>query len=465
MKYPYRYITFILLILLTNIGLSAQLPQDTFPFEEAQNPFSPTLEPHNLSAKTLTEENFVIARKLEYWSDSLWIGQDSTLFYYNDDNEIETEISYIFLNNWREFFKYTYEYNSNGDQSFKKTEEWIDSIWINLSRQFKEYDSNNNLVSSQTQKVYNDTIWYHSSISTYEYDENSNLLLYQYEDIDLTDVLKTYEYDTFGNRVLFLEQKSSGSNWIDSKKETYEYDTSNNLIVKITQLAVAGELINYEKMFYEYDSTNRVVEITQKWENDVWVNKYRRDYEYDESNNEIHRFYSNWENDNWIVTHDLRKFYDTDDNLIEALMYFDNDGKWRKGWAEIFEYKEGYLISDIIALLIDDKWTNWFRKTFYYLNEFVESEQEDEEELPSISTQSLYPNPSNGQFYIGLAEDEIEEGKLEIYNVKGQLVLSELIEEASGNLSINLEGLSNGTYYLELSDKDTQIKQTLMLVR
>jgi hypothetical protein len=68
---------------------------------------------------------------------------------------------------------------------------------------------------------------------------------------------------------------------------------------------------------------------------------------------------------------------------------------------------------------------------------------------PSVTAQpplfSLYPNPSNGIFTVGISNNEQEILNIEVFNMFGQRVYSKL-SIANCSLSINLSGKPNGIY-------------------
>ncbi len=72
---------------------------------------------------------------------------------------------------------------------------------------------------------------------------------------------------------------------------------------------------------------------------------------------------------------------------------------------------------------------------------------------------SFYPNPTTGILIIELAD--VKETELAVYTINGLKVISKTINDAVA--TINLNGLSNGVYYLQLkNDNNIEIKKIIL---
>ena len=81
------------------------------------------------------------------------------------------------------------------------------------------------------------------------------------------------------------------------------------------------------------------------------------------------------------------------------------------------------------------------------------------EDKASDETISVYPNPSSGDWT--LSGNELKAGlKIEIFNIHGQHVYSQILPGETSNIKIGNPALNNGIYYLRLSlnDKSHSIK-------
>lgn len=78
---------------------------------------------------------------------------------------------------------------------------------------------------------------------------------------------------------------------------------------------------------------------------------------------------------------------------------------------------------------------------------------------------SIYPNPASEMLTLNIEDLGAGDLTLNIYNVMGTLVKSELLKQSiSGNqLQINIGDLSNGFYMVEMKSKDWEGKQKLII--
>ena len=76
----------------------------------------------------------------------------------------------------------------------------------------------------------------------------------------------------------------------------------------------------------------------------------------------------------------------------------------------------------------------------------------------------IFPNPVSDKVSISFLPPKYWNNsyKIEIYNVKGELVLSqaeEIIQTGEQLLKLNLEGLSQGVYFIKIMDDNNSISK------
>jgi flagellar basal body rod protein FlgG len=87
------------------------------------------------------------------------------------------------------------------------------------------------------------------------------------------------------------------------------------------------------------------------------------------------------------------------------------------------------------------------------------------DEMVSLSSVSVYPNPSNGSFTVqtnSLVNDEIS---IQVVDITGKIIYTEPVSLTIGKNSfdINLTGLSSGYYQVNLRKGNSVITKKLMI--
>jgi len=99
----------------------------------------------------------------------------------------------------------------------------------------------------------------------------------------------------------------------------------------------------------------------------------------------------------------------------------------------------------------------WKRK----IDEIKNTNTQDEESI-HVSSMELYPNPTNGQFYIHLDADDLIGARLKMYDLQGKVILEKIISDL--NSAIETGGLPNGLYGVELKT-NTNCYATKLIVQ
>lgn len=85
------------------------------------------------------------------------------------------------------------------------------------------------------------------------------------------------------------------------------------------------------------------------------------------------------------------------------------------------------------------------------------------DEMKTLSTFTVYPNPSDGKITLTDVNLSTPFYTLDITNSLGQLVYSRKQISTSGNLVIDLSKEKAGIYFIQLSDGEKQLRQKLIL--
>lgn len=75
-------------------------------------------------------------------------------------------------------------------------------------------------------------------------------------------------------------------------------------------------------------------------------------------------------------------------------------------------------------------------------------------EISSLESISLYPNPANNQLHVNAVFENIEALDITIFNILGERVYTDQMEVANLDMDIDVSKLSDGTYFLHLATRD-----------
>ena len=197
------------------------------------------------------------------WDDSVWVYTEKMIYTYKDENVVE-EIKQTF-----------------------------DSIWINVEKRIKDYDTYDNLTS------WYDVVWSIENESwtpeegeektTKTFDANGQEIGKHEQTYIAGNWVdsKIYTY-TLNNEGLVTEVQAKeldGDKWVNaSANAIYKYDERGNIITEIWNLAASDSVIGdysekYRKWDYVYNDKDQVVQETQ-YRNTTSTGEYKTYYQY-----------------------------------------------------------------------------------------------------------------------------------------------------------------------------------------
>lgn len=77
----------------------------------------------------------------------------------------------------------------------------------------------------------------------------------------------------------------------------------------------------------------------------------------------------------------------------------------------------------------------------------------------------IFPNPNNGEKLNLSLSQEVDSPKVLVYNAMGQLMITEYFPKDTKDMSLNLNGLSAGLYFIELQSKNQIIERSKLVVQ
>jgi hypothetical protein len=94
---------------------------------------------------------------------------------------------------------------------------------------------------------------------------------------------------------------------------------------------------------------------------------------------------------------------------------------------------------------------------------FLELQSVGIDEQSDLLKHRVYPNPSNGNFFIEMNQEQTAPVQISIYGTTGQLVYDELINSEIGNANIQVGELRNGVYFLEIRVTESVYVERLVI--
>lgn len=402
--------------------------------------------------------------------------------------------------------KYNYLFSNKGELLTILVRIRQGAVWVNESIENRTYDALSNMTIQQWQG-WNGSAWINTSRNLFTYDNNRKILTLTEQNWNPTTGSwvnfrrTTNTWSASGLQLTMLQEFFSGGNWVNQVFELYVYQ-DNNLIQAERQTWTNGNWANQYQYFYTYDGQANLTSMTMKqWAGNQWNDFYREVFSYNATNQLTiyvsQQFNSSWQNsEQYFYTYDalgfletaqrqlwqngswqnsLRRSY-TNNNygsfqlaLNQAWQQNDwaNQNMFAKGFDEngnsttsdVFVWSNGWQQSQDNQIEIN---YNFGLKTLRFqgyraLAGFTSMLVETPEHLANTKA-IVYPNPSNGKFFIFneiLSSDVVS---INIFALDGKEVFKSQLPSASLlTLDIRNEQLKPGVYVLRIaSSKETK---------
>jgi len=421
-----------------------------------------------------------------------------------DKNEMITEIKVLDNDTT---FRYIYLYDNDGRKVLETKYFNQNNIWISLSQIEWIYQTGNCI--NQTERIWKNNEWLNTYKIDYSYTNAVLNLEIHSNYIDKTpkQIKKiTYEYNA--SALISKKEYSSNSNvWTLVLQTDFKYLVQNKTDSTIITAFQSGSVVNQYLMknfynangllssqlhqqksngnwvndqlinwFYNQNSTQLLSQRIKKWISDTsfWDNFQRIDYEYNGSNNLITETYQYWKSIFW--ENDLRYgyYYDANGNETKKTLFKPIYHDWRG----LVSVNYSYLVGNK-AKLIESQYEFWGGATGEPVTSFIPFNFNDETAIQkgkylkitykdstlsepnvhgSYSSIPVYPNPSDGIFYINMQDYGIQYWI--ITDVNGRILKNHQQFINSG--VIDLTDLPRGIYILKAITKTTQMTQKLI---
>jgi hypothetical protein len=356
-------------------------------------------------------------------------------------------------------------------------QDWENDTWVNTQLQTFSYDGSGYAVDVLYQ-MWDGTGWVDFMHVTSTNNENGwpiETIMQSWDSINqvwIEAAIITTNYDAQGHPTYSLIQMNLAGSWTNASQMTWTWDGDLMMELLTEEWDFQGGTgwINDDWELFTYDGIDEIEKLEKMWEGDEtgWVDNHRTTSTYDGNHHLMEELLQGWDMVNWNNQRHSAYTYDGDGNEIEEY-----EREWQNGWVD-FQMKTSTWENGNMTSRLVQEWNpgrNWVN---HEMQSFTYGELDSpENELSSITSLTNYPNPFNPNTTISFSVGENNQlTKLEIFNVKGQLVKT-LVNSplSSGNYLIEWNGTNNiqkpvvsGIYFYRLTtDKSCQIRKMIMM--
>jgi len=248
------------------------------------------------------------------------------------------------------------------------------------------------------------------------------------------------------------KEKESANDWCNTQFISWFYspDFSNLLILRTKKWnAENSDWENYQRTDYAYNSNNQLLSETyQYWKMMFWESDLRYDYLYDTDGNEIKKtlskpIYHEWRN---LISINYSDFTGSKANLMESKYEF-----WGGNTGELVTSYIPFNFNNETAI----RRGRSLQISYLDVTDTVSYVPEIRNSIQSIP---VYPNPSDGIYYINTQEYGVQSWA--IADLDGRILKNHVQSASSG--VIDITDLPKGIYILKVTTQTAQFTQKLI---
>ncbi|HEY6915280.1 MAG TPA: T9SS type A sorting domain-containing protein [Paludibacter sp.] len=426
-----------------------------------------------------------------------------------DGNQLITELK-VFDND--STFRYVYLYDNDGKKMLETRYYKQTNSWTRISQTEWLYEAGN--CKHQIERNWKNNEWADSYKIDYNYlngvldneihknyidkaEQQLKKVVYQYDQTKLTSKKEYSGKSNVWTLMLQTDFKCSQTASVDSViTSVYQSGNLINQYLAVNSYSVDGHLesqlqkekasnndwtnTQFVSWFYSPGYSRLLTERTKTWspETSDWENYQRTDYEYDDNKQLVSETYQHWKMMFWES--DLRYYYqhDADGNEIKKTLSKPIYHEWRDlisinysdftgNKANLMESKyefwggnTGELVSSFIPFNFNNETVIQRGRSLQisYLDVAADTVSYIPETKNSIQSIPVYPNPSDGIYYINTQEYGVQSWV--IADLDGRTLKNHVQSISSG--VIDITDLPKGIYILKVITQTGQFTQKLI---
>jgi hypothetical protein len=264
--------------------------------------------------------------------------------------------------------------------------------------------------------------------------------------------LSTFAYNPDGTLNSQILQERVGQNWVNLEMMNWYYTPNTTAVASVRNKKWLPETIGWENtqiIYYQYDDQLDVLSETyQRWNTQFWENDLRYDYQYDTNHQLLNKTLSKQVYNDWrgLISINYSDFVNNKANTVESKYDF---------WGGT----TGEFTTSYIPYVFNTEMTIQKGKSIH-----ISYEPVTDTGLSTPGTGNalkfipVYPNPSDGIFYINTGKYELKSWT--VTDLNGQVVKSQVQSFISG--VIDLTDVPKGIYILQVTTVNERLIQKLI---
>ena len=363
---------------------------------------------------------------------------------YNTDKELQEEIIYDVTGQANQRIVYSISASKLINSSI--TDINVDGLWEHQNKSEFEKDNTGNTIREEY-FYWSDNNWV---LTNGKKSVRENISANQYTETDLAFDDNTKMYLPIMKRIYnisngktdeIISQEFNNNNWNNLYAEAYDYNASGE-ITGMFYLTWNGAQWENKELYtninwHDYAKKQLNTIELKVWKNETWVSDQKAVFQYKMNGGVSSISFVNIDNE-WVYSYRLNEDYDMHNNPKSYKVEMYENNAWTTLMESEMEYtydQQNRLVESIITIYDGSAWHNLSKEVITYKTNTGIAQQKAE--------LKVYPNPTTD--FIQLNMKEASAGTLNIYNVSGQLLISQHIENTE-EARVNLNELTAGTY-------------------